>query len=299
MNSLLVLFIHNRPNILKACIQSALQNAHLKFDEVLFINDNSDLPTTQFVVNEVFRLKKAGVNINLLHFNTNQGYGGASEVAFAYSKLRNPKYYFHIESDYIFRVGWAKEAVAVLEASPQTLAISAYSHPDFYDIERKLNKDYPEAIIREYGSDPCPRELLFKPFELATEIGPIKVQGTSNSAGCCIVNWHNFMALSDKFPKFEEDVLGRTVMKGGNRKTYSDGAFSHGSCWFWYNHYKALGSMDFSQTFAWLDICDFSLSNHICGGPDSINGYIANEGETFVGSPKWKNEYLTQNPRGK
>ncbi len=299
MESLLILFIHNRPKILLGCLETLFNGNPYKFDEILFINDASDDETNQIISEIVLRYANSNeIKFNLVHFAQNQGYGGASEFAFNYVKWRNPKYYFHIESDYLFRHGWTKETIEVLKASPKTLGISGYSHPDFY-INNKINKDYPEAIIREYGSDPCPRELLFKPFSLKTEEGNISVQGTSNSSGCVIVNWHNFMSLSEEFPDFWDNVLMRAANKyEGNRKTYGDGPFSHGSCFYWYNSQVAKES-DLSKEFAWLDICDYSLSNHICGGEDSINGYIVPEGHTFVSSPKWKNEYLKENPRKK
>ena len=41
--------------------------------------------------------------------------------------------------------------------------------------------------------------------------------------------------------------------------------------------------------------CDYSISQHLCGG--GVNGMIVPEGSTFVVSPKWKDEYLDKNPR--
>lgn len=282
MESLLTLFVHNRPKILAHCINTLFGNTSYKFDEVLIINDDSNVETTNLITN--FALKN---KFTLIHFGKNQGYGGSSEVAFNYARMRNPKYYFHIESDYIFRKNWAEDVLAVLEASPDSLAVAGYSHPDFYN-EVKTKQEYSKLVIDEYGDDPMPRNFLYNPFLLETKRGGIEVQGTSNSCGTCYVNWHNFMNLNRAYPEYWEKVLDRASNKViGDRKTYGDGHFSCGSAWYWY-HYFADQGEDFSKNFAWLDICGDSVANHICGGEDSINGYIAPEGATFVGSPRWK-----------
>jgi hypothetical protein len=56
-----------------------------------------------------------------------------------------------------------------------------------------------------------------------------------------------------------------------------------------------LNNIDLSKNFPFLSICDYSISEHICGG--GVNGMIVPEGQTFVCSPTWNNKYLKENPR--
>jgi glycosyltransferase involved in cell wall biosynthesis len=294
MESLLILFCYNRPNILKQCIESMFNNTNHVFDEVLLINDGSQPEVTQSIMS--FVLSNAAhpkTKFSLMHFGKNQGYSYAAEFAFNYAKWRNPKYLFFIEQDYIFRQGWAEEALAVLRASPKTVCISGYSNPDFFDVS-KTEQMFPRIIKEDFGDDPCKREHMHTPFELETEAGKILVQGTSNSCGTCIINWQNLMAFDGlTYGDFWTRVIERAcnMQPGGNRNNYGDGPFSHGISYFWYNHYLSCEkfgvTVDFSKEFPWLDICDFSIGNHINGGEESINGKIVAEGQTFVGSPKW------------
>ena len=58
---------------------------------------------------------------------------------------------------------------------------------------------------------------------------------------------------------------------------------------------EELNNIDLSKNFPFLSICDYSISEHICGG--GVNGMIVPEGQTFVCSPTWNNKYLKENPR--
>lgn len=294
MNTLLILFCFNRPDILNKCIQTLFAD-NFKFDEVLLINDGSRPEVTSKIMEYVLNTAaNTPQKINLMNFGKNQGYSYAAEFAFNYAKLKNPNYLFFIEQDYIFRRGWAEEALAVLDAAPNTVALSGYSNPDFYD-KSKTEEMFPRIIKEDFNEDPCDRASMHKPFELETSLGKIQVQGTSNSCGTCVINWRNLMQLNSVESSFWEKVIDRACNKqpGGNRSNYGDGPFSHGISYFWYKTNKYSSPMD----FPWLDICDYSLSNHVCGGAESINGKIVPEGYTFVGSPKWKDDYMLTNPR--
>lgn len=298
MNSLLILFCYNRPTILSECVKTLFGNTEYQFDEVLLIDDGSrpDVISaiSQFIVAQ---RENKRTKFSLMTFGKNQGYSYAAEFAFKYTLWRNPKYLFFIEQDYVFRKGWAEEAIAVLEASPKTVAISGYSNPDYYD-KSKTDEMFQKIIEDELGHDPCKREFMHKPFKLSTSVGDIEVQGTSNSCGTCIVNWQNMLALDDMYKSFWKSVIERAcnMHPGGNRLNYGDGPFTHGISFYWYNKYK---DVDFEKEFPWLDICDYSIANHINGGAESINGKIVPEGTTFVSSPKWSNEYINSNPRRK
>ena len=298
MESLLVLFVYNRDKILKKCIETLFNNTSYKFDEILLINDGSTPEVTKNLMQ--FCLQNHNVEqpqFTLLNFGKNQGYGYTAEIAFNYMRWRNPKYVFFIEQDYIFRADWAKEATDVLKARSKTIAISGYCNPDFFNKE-KTDVIFPQIIKDDFGSDPCKREFMYKPFDLETESGLIEVQGSSNSCGMSILNWQWIKFFSEKFPDFWKKVIERSCNKqpGGNRRYFGDGPFSHGLSWYWYQYYNEnKDEVDFSKDFPWLDICDFSISSHKNGM--GLNGMIAPEGQTFVESPRWREEFLNGNPR--
>jgi glycosyltransferase involved in cell wall biosynthesis len=300
MESLLVLFTYNRPQILKACIETCFGNTKYEFDEVLIINDGSrpetSGPVAQFVLANQPHPK---TKFSLMHFGKNQGYSYAAEFAFNYAKWRNPKYFFFVEQDYVFRKGWAEDALAVLEAAPNTLALSGYSNPDFFD-KSKTEVMFPQIIKEDFGEDICAREFMHNPFVLNTKRGDILVQGTSNSCGTAVVNWDEFMSFLHAYPEIWEKVIERAcnMQAGGNRQNYGDGPFSHGLSHYFYKWHREMKAPEwFEKNFPWLDICDFSISNHINGGAESINGKIVPEGSTFVSSPRWNDEYLQKDPR--
>lgn len=299
MESLLVLFTYNRPQVLQACVQTLFGGTQYPFDEVLIINDGSTPQVSKAVVDFTLQNQNhSNTNFSIFHSGKNRGYSYSAELAFTYAKMRNPKYFFFIEQDYVFRKGWAEEVLAVFEASPKTAAISGYSNPDFFD-PAKYDQMFRQIIVEDFGSDPCAREFMYKPFDLDTKLGKIKVQGGSNSCGCSFINWELVVEIIKEYPEFWEKVIERACnMNGpsGNRQNYGDGPFTHGLSWYWYQFWQGLDYNN-EKEFPWLDICDYSLSQHLNGGSDSINGKIVAECSTFVGSPKWKDDYANKNPR--
>lgn len=83
---------------------------------------------------------------------------------------------------------------------------------------------------------------------------------------------------------------------GGERRYASDAHMSGTPTYYWEQWAKRKG-LELSKEFAALDICDYSMSNHVVGG--GINSGNCPEGYTFLISPKWKDEYLDKNPREK
>jgi hypothetical protein len=223
-------------------------------------------------------------------------------------KMKNPEYVFFIESDYVFRKEYMEDCMAVFEANPNTIAIPGCSHPDMYD-RAKTHGLFPKLMMEQYPSDVIGREHMYKPFELETTRGKILVQGASNSCGCHMFAWQRFQQQMSSLNILNhgiaqsryEDFMGEywkwmdrafNKQEGGDRRYASDQHMSCTPTWMWYQWAERMG-LDLTKNFPWLDICDASIANHLCG--QGINGMIVPEGSTFVGSPVWKGEEFTRN----
>lgn len=297
MNILFVILTYKRPKILNHCITSLFNNTNIKPTESWIIDDcsNEELKKQLFM----FATKRTDLNINCSFKSKNFGVAYSFEEAFNIARMRNPDIFCLIESDYIWRKGWLEDVIAVYKANPYVIGIPGTSHPDMYD-RVKTHGEFIRLMENQFGRDIYYRDYTYKPFDLQTERGTIKVQGVTNSCGCSIFFWKRMMDLFSE-NELDKDYwfwMERAFHKRENldRKTASDAHMS-GTPTFLWEQCMISKNIDFTKNFAWLDICDYSIGNHICGGADSINGKIVDEGVTFINSPVWKNEYMVQDPR--
>lgn len=289
MNLMFLIYTYNRPRVLQACIHSLFANTKIKPDRVIIIDDASEQPIRNGLFD--FQLNSPDMPVDILALGKNLGYGYTAELGLKLIEFHNPKYCMVVESDYIFRKGWLEEALAVLEASPDSVGLSGYSNPDYYE-RSKTDEMFPRIMKEDFGEDKAERKYLHVARLMETKLGKILVQGTTNCCGTFLLNWETISSLVKDFPGIREKVFDRSCNKqpGGNRRYFGDGPFTHGLSHYWYKKHGYETGL-----FPWLDICDYSIANHING--DGINGKIVGEGKTFVGSPKWKDEYLMKNPR--
>jgi len=309
MYSMLVLMVHNRLDMFEQSLASMFSNTDFQFSEVLICNDGSNKGTTKEVFDYVY--KYSGVqDVNLLHFGKNQGQGCILEFILNYATYKNPKYLFLLEQDYEWRNNWAEEAVAVLENSPSTVMVAAQSHRGYYQ-EYSKNTVWPESMVSYFGEDPLPRHLMHKSFNLDIRNhkefqirDKIKVQAVSNTTTCNIINWRRFYNLrldSNKIYNGEERFWKEVVRKAcgigmDTRAIVDDGILSQGICYFWYKTYEK--QIDKNVDFPILDICDYSIGNHLDeGGHHSAESYIggAKWWPTRAGTEKWQQNALLKN----
>jgi glycosyltransferase involved in cell wall biosynthesis len=292
----------NREKILTQSLQTAFNNTALKPNEAWIIDDGS----TSNIKSSLLQFSKTNSDafpINLLFHGSNYGIGYSFERIF---NLINQNEDLDIacilESDYIWRKNWLEDVLAIFESCPNTLAIAGTDHPDMYDPSK--TEMFVNLMTEQFDTDLKAREYLYKPFEVDTTQGKIKIQGVSNSCGCKIIHWKRLKSaikdLEDKNIVSVNDFwkrMDRAFNKGQGkvaRKYASDG---HMSCTI--SRYGEMNlianNIDITKNFPMVSICDYSISQHICGG--GINGYIVPEGVTFINSPKWDNKFLTENPR--
>lgn len=294
-------YTHNRPKILQACLATAFNNTEIKPTEAIISDDGSTPELKRGLFN--FCLENTrDFPINFMSFNKNIMYGNHAEFMLNYIKWRDCKYVAVIETDYILRKDWLKDALAALRARPKAIGVSLYSNPDYYD-KRKTEEMFPRIIKEDFGTDLLApyRENYHRPHFIDTEIGQIEIQYTTNCCGSYILNWQNISNMIKLHPEIQQTVFDRSCNKhlGGDRRYFGDGPFTHGLSYYWG---ICLLELDYSQNYhfiknegPWIDICDYSIGQHVNG--EGINGGIVSEGSTFVGSPKWKDEFLEKNPR--
>jgi glycosyltransferase involved in cell wall biosynthesis len=285
-----IVLSYNRPKVLARCLSTLINNTEIKPDEIWVLDDGSEAGLRKGLVEFVNTYSTPQLPINVVLCGRNYGIGWAFENAYNIIKWKNPEVVGIIEADYIWRKGYMEDIMAVFAASPHTVAIPGYDHPDMYD-QHKLNNTFPEIMKEQFGSDVEARPYFYKPFDLPTSLGNIKVQGVSNSCGCHFLNWKRvnelLLTTHDKNDEFWH-WMDRAFHKWGvtDRSRASDGHIS-GTLTFLWERWAKLANIDITKNFAWLDICDHSIGQHLCGL--GINGHLPGmqEGMTFVGSPHW------------
>ena len=306
MNNLNIVFYfitYNRPKILKESIYSAINNTSIQPNEVWIIDDGS-VPDMQLGLLD-FSLKYSNkFPINLILHAKNYGIGYSFEKVYNLINQNNDLDIACIlESDYVWRKDWLKDCVEVFEASKSTLAIAGTDHPDMYD-RKKTHETFPKIMEECFGQDLKSRSHLYNPFDLNVKSGKIKVQGVSNSCGCTILNWKRIKQVTKNLEESKKikyndfwqkmDIAFEKSIPYGTKRYASD-AWMSGTISKYGEMDIELKNLDLSKNFPFLSICDYSISQHICGG--GVNGSIVPEGATFVNSPKWNDEYLNKNPR--
>lgn len=299
MNIAFYILTYNRPKVLQYCLQTLFGNTTIKPDEAWIIDDGSEAPLQRQLLESCIHN-----NINFMMSARNYGIGYSFERLY-HLIWQNDDLDLAciIESDYIWRKGWLEDVCAVFEASPYTLAVAGTDHPDMYD-RAKTHTTFPEIMTGIFGRDLFSRNSLYQPFDLVTPRGEIKVQGVSNSCGCMILNWKRLRLIIQELEdnniismRDYKRLMDRAFNKGithDTRKNASDGYMS--SIVSMYGElFLDLHDVDKSKHFPFLSICDYSVSEHICGG--GVNGLIVREGETFIHAPTWRSEFLVSDPR--
>ena len=296
-----IIVTFNRPNIAQLSFKTLFGNTNVKPDHVTIIDDSSELDYRKYLFDFCNQNR-----FNFVSHGKNLGIGFSFEKA--YSTMREYEdvdLVCFVESDYVWRKGWLEDVTSVFDSSPYTIAIAGCNHPDMYD-RVKTHTEFPKLMVDQFGYDLKSRENLYNPFSLQTKTGQIEVQGVSNSCGCQIVHLKRLKEIfslnifNDPVYNSTENLYWKFMERAfhknntGNRRYASDAHMS-GTLSMFAEKYMLYKGVDISKNFGFLDICDYSISSHICGG--GINGMIVPEGSTFVGSPKFKIEYLEKNPR--
>ena len=307
MKVAIIILTYERPNIASKCIQTVFDNAKYPIEEVYILDDGSLPNFRQSLLN--FSIEHSNkIPINFYSNGRNKGVAFQFETAYRIAdSLEDIDIVAFIESDYLWRIGWLRDACAVFEASPWTVALAGCDHPDMRNYQ-KTHGEFCKLMIDQFGDDLESRHNLYKPFYLDTKVGKIEVEAVSNSCGCQIVNWKLLKEIlkegdsSNGLARFStKDYwrwMDRAFHKNGmGDRRYASDAHMSGSLSKYSELYMLYKGIDITKNFGFLNIRDASISTHICGGKTSINGKIVPEGHTFIISPSWDDKYLTEDPR--
>lgn len=300
-----VILTYGRPIITGTSINSLFSNTKITPSESWIIDDGSSLQMQTALFNFQGQYSRQDSPINIILCGKNYGVGFSFERAYNIMRAAETDVVCFIESDYVWRKNWLEDVEAVFEASPYTIAIAGCNHPDMYD-RNKTHNEFCKLMVDQFGRDLSSRKDLYAPFTLETKQGPIKVQGVSNSCGCQIVHWKRLKEILKSGDNTTEiystkcywEHMDRAFHKNGTgSRQFASDAHMSGTLSFFAEKWMEDNSIDITKNFGFLDICDYSISQHVAGG--GINGKICPEGTTFITTPAWDNKYLTENPRVK
>ena len=302
-----IILTYNRPIVLRKCLETVFNNTEIIPSETFVIDDGSEPDMRMALADYCTKNSRNDSPINLSLAGKNYGIGYTFEKAYNIMRQNEDDdvLFAIIESDYIWRKGWLEDVIAVFEASPNTISIAGVDHPDMVD-KNKTHGTFVDLMKEQFGEDIESRDNLYKEFIINTSRGDIKVRPVSNSCGCQIIHWgrlkkilkdgdltHGLTPFStENFWKWMDRAFHKNGT--GDRRYASDGHMSCTLTYFaekWMKH----SNIDITKNFGMLSISDYSISQHICG--KGVNGMIVPEGQTFVISPTWKDEYLEKDPR--
>ena len=286
MNSLYIIYTHNRGQILSECLTSLFLNNETRPDRVLIIDDGSNEQLKNNLFQFAFK-NSSKTSIDFFSINKNLGYGMTAELGIRMAIAYDPKYVFFIESDYVFGKNSLDIVVDIFENNEfgqNALAFSGYDNPDFYKSSH-VDKIFKEIIVNDCGEDNLNRDIMYKPFDIETKYGKKQLEIVSNSCGTMYFNWSKFKQVKEEFPIDFEKWINIVTDKHKQKRCLNDGMMSHGAAWLW-TKWANKNKINVEKYGAILNIKP-SIANHINGG--GINGYIVKEGQTFTSSPSWNN----------
>lgn len=285
MNIYAALYTYERPVVLKHCLNSILANGTRP--DRLHIIDNASGPVVQEAIDNAVA---HAPYITATRKSENKGAMDSGRIALNEARRRNPKYFFQLEGDYIFRP-WAFETV--VDVFENTLAgqacagIVGYDHPNFY-FPQIRDDVFPKGMIAQIGQDNVNRNILHRPFWSRRYMLEI----VSNTCPTSFLNWHRVQEIAEEFPEFNRYL--DKVMDPQPNPTYpdsakyaklrciDDGMLSHCISFFW-NKWAIKKGINRDRFGAWLNIKP-SIANNITGGGQHTN---LPEMATDGASPSW------------
>jgi hypothetical protein len=284
MKNLYIIYTHNREQILQKCFKTLFDNNKTIPDRTIIIDDASKIELKAKLFN--FGAQYNHLSVDLIFLNKNVGYGKAAEIGFALAEIHNPDTVSFIESDYIFSKNGIDTVFDIFENNEYgqvAAGFSGYDNPDFYKPE-KINIDFKNIMISDYGYDNLNRKILYKPFQVQTLYGEKTLELVSNSCGTMYLNWKIVNKIKQTFPNDYIDWVNRVTSRDSNIKNLYDGIMSHGLSRLWMEWAEFEG-IDTNKYAALLNLKP-SVADHINGG--GINSSNVQEGDTVAHSPTFQ-----------
>ena len=289
MNTLAIVFTHNRPAVLRHCVNTLFGNTVRLPDRTIFIDDGSG-PEVHEVLDDV-RARFGRLNtIEVLRKKQPLGFGDSLRRALKLARTYSPRFLFLIESDYVFARGGLDTVQDVLEYSAEgsnCFGVCGYDHPDFHRIAHR-EQAYPREAATMLGVDPVHRPAM---WASRTFFGRGKAYGGQFVSNTCIssyLNWEVIAAIPEAQAALdlaatpqpiEGHPLSAELAAAG---CPDDGMLSNGLNRAWAAWAASHGIS--RELFAcWLNLRP-SVANHISGGGLHTH---APELATDAASPSW------------
>lgn len=294
MKILATVFAYNRPTILRHCVESIYANT-LQPDEVHLVDDGSN-PQTAQTLDELYAARTDSLEQTvLIRKRWNRGASHSGRMALAYAHMENPKYWFPIEADYVFKRTAFETVIDTFENDDRgrnCLGIVGYDHPGFYHKPWR-DQVFPDSMRAQVGEDNVNRAALYKMSEAGIAQGVSPLELASNTCPTCYLHWHKIQEIAEEFPDLNV-LLGEAFDPQDNpnypdsgkyRKgnIIDDGMLSHAISLFW-NRWAIKHGIDREKYAAWLNIKP-SVAQNYTGGGNHASGLA--EMQTDGGSPSW------------
>jgi hypothetical protein len=289
MNTLAIVFTHERPAVLRHCVDTFFTNTIRLPDRTIFIDDGSG-PEVHAVLGDVFARFGRLNRIEVLRKKKPLGFGDSLRAALRLARCYSPRFLFLIESDYVFARGGLEAVWDVLEHSPEgaeCYGICGYDHPDFSRADHRTH-NYPAEAAQMLGADPVHRPAMWVPRVFAGRSRARAGQFVSNTCISSYLNWQAIAAnpaasaaldLAASPRPAEGRPLAAELAAAG---CPDDGMMSNGLNHAWAAQATERG-INRDRFACWLNILP-SVANHISGGGLHTH---APELATDAASPSW------------
>ena len=258
---------------MKESLRSLMSNASVKPQNLFLLDDCSDPKVQVGLAEFALNSRNAQTAIHLYLNGRNMGVGNQFQSAFNIVKQVDPDLVIVSESDYYYRAEWLSDVLSVFEFAPYTIAIPGMDHQDMR-LPEKYNDIFSKLMIEQFGEDIKGRPFMYKPFDLITDRGNIKVFGVSNSCGCQILHWNRIKRFIFNGLGAEQEYwkhMERGFHVGLDRSRASDGHMSCVLSFLW-EKWALKNNIDISKNFGYLNIADASIAFHACNG--GLNGQL-------------------------
>jgi hypothetical protein len=281
-----IYFSYNRKDILARSLETSLKNTNIKPNKIYIFDDCSDAETQNMLKD--FTLKNK-YDFTIQFNEKNIGYAGSYKKCFDILKNNEFDYVFFLETDYIWRKGYLEEALEILEAEEDSVAICGSSFKEFYD-KSKCHKWFGEVMVNQFDKDVSNRNYLYNPKYIKTKNYNINIQYGTHCCGTFLFNKKRFFNNLDQKQKIKFwEIMEKASEVQNNKSVINDGMITGGISLLWDEFLqKKYNGKKFDKS-AFIDIIDYVIGVHVEGG--GINGSDNPEGYTRYFPPNFPINY--------
>lgn len=275
MKTLAFVFSYNRPETLKACLESLYFGSKFIPTQIVVLDDGSSWETKQEILTPPM-LWPSKSQYAFGPWDDNQGLSRSAVSALSMARESNPDFVFLIEGDYVFRSRGLDCVMDCLTNTPEgdsCLGIAGYDHPNQRQLEY-TDHIFPDCMKAQVGEDNVNRSALHRP-RMVEGLFNYSIELVSNTCFTSYLHWGNICKVAAEFPELW-DLLDQACAPRENpnypdsgkyksQRTVDDGMLSHALSLCW-NRYAIKHGLDRERLGAWLNIRPSVAEHRFEGG---------------------------------